>query len=496
VRLAGASLVVLAAACGAGETPPPSRTQAPAATAPGRTLAEPPPIVLITIDTLRRDHVGAYGYFRDTTPAIDAFIAQSVMFENALAPMATTLPSHLSILTGLSPLRHGVTSNLASLDSPFASFEGCRSIAELLLEDGYTTAAVVSGRTLDEATGVGVGFSSFDAPEADERSAQETAERAIAWLDRRRHDRFFLWVHFWGPHEPNLPPSPYDAWFESDGALEALLDERGVDPSAIAGRFSLGTLARNLYPEHIEAVRARELSELPEPDRETFRRLYNRYDGEVRYTDEWVGRLLAALEQKGLFERAIVALAADHGQSLGQHGWLDHGEITQENLSVPLAVHFPAGVVEQPARVAGLVSLVDLMPTVLGRVRARASERFAAQAEGLDALAAGFRRDVALGVRTGRERRGFEGTTELAVVTERWKLVLRDGEKKSLYDLRTDPGEQVDLSARRADVVERLSRSLDSITRPVRERGSRSADPAEREALRKSLERLGYVGDE
>jgi choline-sulfatase len=199
-----------------------------------------------------------------------------------------------------------------------------------------------------------------------------------------------------------------------------------------------------------------------------------------------------------VLDRAIVVVTADHGQSLGQHDWLPHGRITNDNLQVPLIVRFPPGVVRAPLRVGRVVSLVDVLPTVLARFDGEASRRFLAQAEGEDALGSEPPRGWALGQRTGRERAGWEAGGEYALVTERWKLVRRAGGGEELYDLAADPGERHDVSASNASVVAELRRTLDDALR--RRVSPLAGEPAESEGAvpeeqAEALRSLGYVDD-
>ena len=168
--------------------------------------ADRPNIVLVTIDTLGREHLGCYGYPRPTSPRVDALAGQSVLFENAYAPMATTFPSHVSMLTGLYPHQHGRTSNRAGVLDPFVSAQGRMLVASALSSAGYRTAGFVSSSVLHQGTGIAQGFESYDGPKGRhaKRPARETTSRALAWLATvPAGEPFFLWVHLWDVHEPN-----------------------------------------------------------------------------------------------------------------------------------------------------------------------------------------------------------------------------------------------------------------------------------------------------
>src|SRR6185503_18582640 len=170
------------------------------------------------LDTLRREHLGCYGYFRPTSPHIDALARGALVFERALASMASTLPSHLSLLTGLYAHQHGMTSNRRAALVSFKSELGRLSAAEVLRRCGYRTAAFVSAMPLAPTTGIHAGFETYESPTATESSSIRAGERneaVLAWLAEHAADPgpLFLWVHYFDPHEPNDPVSPYDTMF-------------------------------------------------------------------------------------------------------------------------------------------------------------------------------------------------------------------------------------------------------------------------------------------
>jgi arylsulfatase A-like enzyme len=225
--------------------------------------------------------------------------------------------------------------------------------------------------------------------------------------------------------------------------------------------------------------------------------MLNRYDADVAAADHEVGRLIDALRRLGVLDRSIVVVTADHGQSLGQHDWLPHGRITNDNLQVPLIVRFPPGIVRAPSRIARVTSMVDVLPTVLARFDSEASRRFLEQAEGEDALARGPVRGWALAQRTGRERAGWESGGEFALVTDRWKLVRRAGGEEELYDLASDPGERYDVSERNREAVTELERTLENVLRrrPASQPLDANRDGTVPDDQLDALRSLGYVDE-
>ena len=266
-------------------------------------------VLLITLDTTRADHLGCYGYASARTPALDGLARGGVRFARVYCPAPLTLPSHCSILTGLYPLKHGVHNNGHDLPS------GVRTLAGILKERGYATAAFVSSFSVDSRFGLDRGFDVYDdqfqselpvKSQNAERRAEATFARFDAWLDKNAGAKFFCWVHYYDPHLPYDPPSPYREEF--------------------AGRL---------------------------------------YDGEVAYMDHYVGAVLDRLRDKGLLANTLVVVAGDHGEGFGDKVEVGHGIfLYEETLRVPLIFYHP-GIFRRPRVVEGAVRLIDAAPTVL-----------------------------------------------------------------------------------------------------------------------------------
>lgn len=393
---------------------------------------ERPNVVLITIDTLRADHVGAYGDRDAATPVLDELAARGVRFVHAVAHVPLTLPSHASLLTGLTPLAHGVRNNSGSLLGPTIP-----TLAEQFRAAGYRTAAFVSGFPLHRRFGLARGFDVYDdrflrsddptrAP-YDERRADRTLAAAIAWVRQSQEQGtrpFLVWIHFFDPHAPYEPPEPYRT------------------------RFS---------------------------DRP--------YDGEIAFVDEQIGRLL----DSGLLGRnTIVAVTSDHGEGLGEHGEPTHGVFIYEStIRVPLVFAGPG--IPARADAASLARIIDIAPTLLdlaglppfksteGRSLRRAIEgRTAASDEPayMESLYA---------------RLSF-GWAPLHGVRDRmWTYV--DAPTPELFDLTSDPGEQHNLARERPADSARLARMVRAAVSkaPTAAQASTPADVAER------LRSLGYL---
>jgi arylsulfatase A-like enzyme/Tfp pilus assembly protein PilF len=274
-------------------------------TAPG---AERPSVLLVSIDTLRADHVGVYGAVEAQTPRLDALAATGARFDTAVAPAPLTLPSHASLLTGLDPPSHGVRHN-----GVYRLAAGIETIAERFREAGYATGAVVGAVVLARRYGLDQGFESYDDGASSrrsgaggflERSAAEVTDRALGWLGTAPRP-FFLWVHYYDPHHDYRPPLPFAEQFASSP-----------------------------------------------------------YDGEVAYVDSQLGRLLDGLERDGSRRETLILVTSDHGESLGEHAESTHAYTLYDAvLRVPLIL---AGPGVPPGRVVeSLVRTVDIAPTLL-----------------------------------------------------------------------------------------------------------------------------------
>jgi arylsulfatase len=477
----------------------------------GAPEAARPDVVLVTIDTLRREHLGCYGYPRPTSPRVDALAAQSVVFENVLAPMATTFPSHLSMLTGLYPHQHGSTSNRDGARQPYEPGAGRASASGVLGALGYRTAGFVSSVVLHERTGIGAGFELYDGPTigAGKRSARATTDKALGWLAALpAGEPFFLWVHLWDVHEPNTPEPEFAAALAPDDALRALVARRGVDPAELARRFagnhSIGERFFALAPAEPERQRAglRTAGRPKKPaadftiDAEALVRLHARYDACVRQVDHEVGRLVDALVARGSWESTAFVFTADHGQSLGENAHLGHGLNREVNVAVPLVIHFPAGRVAQPARNRTLASLVDLMPTLLGALALPGLDAWRAQFAGRDVLAPGLARAGVFTAEATEFHRGGERPYECALVNGRWKYARTEGAPGRLYDL-AGAGETVDVAAEHPGVVRELELALSAelATSILVDEEAVPLDP-DAQALLEQLRNLGYAGDD
>jgi arylsulfatase A-like enzyme/Tfp pilus assembly protein PilF len=396
-------------------------------------------LILITIDTLRADHLGSYGYRDIETPHIDALAREGVRFANAASTVPFTLPAHSSIMTGIYPPSHGVRENVG-----YFLADDVPTAAEIFEAAGYETAGFVSAFVLDGRWGIGRGFDHYfdDFETASlkqinlasvQRDGRETVTEAVRWLDGDRQAPFFLWLHLFEPHDPYRPPEPY----------------------------------RSRYPERP-------------------------YDGEIAYVDALVGEFRDALEDRGLLEKSLLVLTADHGEGLGDHDEGFHGFFVYDStVHVPLIVRAPFG--ELGGRVVTeAVSHVDLLPTILDAVGQPVPDG----AQGVSLI------PLMLGSADTRDRSVYSesyyslfhyGWAPLrAIRTAGHKFI--DAPRPELYDIIDDRGEErnlVDEQQRLAtDLEGRLNALMELIDFPEK---TEEQQPDLDEATLQQLRALGYV---
>lgn len=367
-----------------------TRRGAPAPGPAGGELVTSGPVVLVVVDTLRADRLGAYGHRGSLTPALDAFARDAVVFEDAYSHVPLTLPAHASLFTGLLPPRHGVRDN-----GGFALDARHRTLATRFREAGMETGGAVSAWVLRRATGIAAGFDFYDdaieTDEVDESIGDQQRDGGVAvdslagWIEARAGRRFFAFLHLYEPHSPWAPPPPH------------------------RGR--------------------------PTP-----------YDGDVAHADELVGRFLDRLRAGGVLDRAVVVITSDHGEGLGDHGEEEHGLfLYREALRVPLLVRLPRAE-RGGTRVARPVAQSDVAATLL--------DLAGLPHEGLDgvslraALSGRPLEDRPVYSETLFPRYHF-GWSELLAVTE-GRLRYVDAPRPELYDVAADPGERLNLVASRA----------------------------------------------
>jgi choline-sulfatase len=408
--------------------------------------AQPPNVVLITLDTTRADRMGFLGSKRGLTPYLDALARQSVIFSRAYAQVPLTTASHTAILTGTFPQYNHVNDFGIPLraDLPY--------LPDLLHQRGYRTGAFVASLILDPNAGLAPGFDrGFDVYAAGyhvrrnredryksmEKRAGDVVAQAVQWLDKKSNVPFFLWVHLYDPHDPYDPPMPYKTRYAT--AL---------------------------------------------------------YDGEIAYTDSAVGQLLTFLRTRGLFDGTLIAVMADHGEGLGEHGEQTHGIfLYDETIHVPLLFKMPAGR-SAGKQISNRVSLVDVAPTIMktigleipSTVQGRALNELMGQSSAGSATL----EDRPAYAETDYSHRAFGWSSLRALRMGKYLYVKAPGPE--LYDQSADPKASRNLAANRKAVSDTMAAQLEEFRRKTATDATTltSLDPEQAQ----KLQALGYVASD
>jgi len=393
-------------------------------------------ILLISIDTCRADYLSCYGYSRKTTPNIDAVAAEGFLFENVISPVPMTLPAHCSMLTGTTPLHHGIHDNIGYKLGPSNI-----TLAEILSENGYKTAAVIGSFVLDSQFGLKQGFDSYyDRFEEKvttgrflERKGQEVSRFGIDWLGENYNEPFFLFLHYYDPHFRYEPPEPFASSFKDD-----------------------------------------------------------LYAGEIAYTDHCVGQVIQKLKKLGIYDSTLLIITSDHGEMLGEHGEIEHGYfIYQSAIKVPLIIKLAGR--SKPQKINRLASLNDIVPTICGLLGIRPPS----QIQGKD-LSVNFAENPPT------EKRyvyceSFTPTKHnanplFALISDQWKYI--DTTRTELYNLDEDPAEQNNLVTKESQRAYQMRGQLKLTVEKLSPKNGPSSKLQLDEAGKKRLASLGYIDSE
>ncbi|HZR41591.1 MAG TPA: sulfatase [Ktedonobacteraceae bacterium] len=412
-------------------------------------------IVLIALDTQRADHLGCYGYAKPTSPFLDSIARRGVLFERCYAPNIPTHPSFTTMLTG----KEAITHNIVNIGGGVPITDGVRLLPEILKERGYVTVAIDSmGRHFSR------GFDEYITYKWDRsnptvlRKAEAVNEMALPTIERLREQSqpFFLFIHYWDPHTPYLPPPPYTRKFYPEGRDPYDVNNHSMDEAWTWEPFKW------YFHEWMPGVTDVEY-------------VINLYDGETAYMDHHLRRVFKALEP--VQQDTLVIVTADHGEILNEQlGYFDHHGLYEGNIHVPLILYWP-GKLPKNYRVPGFVQNLDLAPTLLELVGMPDRDHM----EGVSLLPTIF------GLRDGTydELYFSEATWEVkrAMRTKRWKFINSIEQDphgrpmQELFDLQNDPLEQHNLIETQADVAKELSERLENwVQQRLRETG-RSIDP-------------------
>ncbi len=421
-------------------------------------------VILITVDTLRADHLGVYGYPRNTSPNVDRFAKESTLFRSAFSHAPETNPSFSSLMTSHYPHETKVLRFYTALPPK------ALTLAEILKTNGYRTAAINSHFTLRRGSGFEQGFDLYDDKLEDvilghvERIAPKTSRAAIQWLEaNHRTQKFLLWVHYDDPHGPYAPPAPYTTMFVES--------QRGGRPRLPINEWSGkgGIPKYQLLGEHRDPAY-----------------YIAQYDGEIRFFDAAFGDLVKKIQDLGLFENSLVVFTSDHGEGMGEHDYyFAHDELVYNALiHVPLMVRLP-GKASAGREIRSPVAHVDVLPTILDTVGIKASQGF----RGQNLFAEPRDREIFA--------QGHNRGSKYALIASGLKLVL-GGAGNELYDLHTDFGETANLLKKALSEsffarVGGLKKRLDAVRQQDALKLGQPVIWSQDSATKKVLRSLGYV---
>jgi arylsulfatase A-like enzyme len=385
-------------------------------------------LVIIGVDTLRRDHLGCYGYGRETSPNIDGLAARSVLFEDAVSQAPWTLPSFATMLTSLYPTQHGA----GDLHSHSTASYGTRintsfpPLAMMLLKKGYSTGAVVNAPALAPELGIDRGFEFYSAtPRWTRRLADETTQDALDWIDENSKSPFFIFVHYFDPHLDYEPPAPYDTLF---------------DPGYT------GRIGRSFTNEDYYKMQETLVQEDDPHARAEWDHIRALYDGEIRFTDKAVGELLDGLDKRGLAENTLIVFLSDHGEEFFDHKGFEHGHtLYNELIKVPLMFSLP-GRLPRAKRIQEQVRILDVVPTVLEILGIRPWTHL--EGASLMPLITGQGEFASGGAsllpaRFAYSESMLHGPEKKSLTAYPWKFIYDTvTEEKMLFNLADDPGEK------------------------------------------------------
>lgn len=465
----------------------------------------PDPIILISVDTLRADHLGLYGHSRFTSPRLDLFAAEGVVFLDASSTAPWTLPAHASLFTGLYPQDHGVVTTADALA------QSVPTVAETLANAGWDTAAVVNSTWLGSPHyQLNRGFQEFlFIPDETDRKlpSEQITNQAMDWLDKKRDAPLFLFMHYYDVHSDYTSLSTYEKMFV--GPYEGIIDGTGLQLQLINLPESYVDLCRREFDSEKctlgsanDAVEIGKDTEKPELNADDIRHLEELYDAGIRQIDDELGRFFSFLQDRGLLRSAAIIITSDHGEEFMDHGRVFHDLTTyQEILRIPLILRgrgIPTGL-----RLSTAVSIVDIPATILSWANVDPP----AGTAGIDLNSlfkegngepSRFEDRLQFGEASGGVElfkvMGEDAPLYFSVRKGPYKLVYRVGdERPSLYDLSADPTERFDIAQAHPQVAHNLWQVLEQrrSKSPLSAQGEGGVelDPSELERLRA----LGYI---
>jgi len=436
-------------------------------------------IILISIDTLRADHLGVYGYERETSPNIDSLASESAMFANVYSSSPWTLPSHVSLLTALNSVNHQVYQDNEKMDPDLVT------VAEMLRVNDYFCSAFTGGGFVSSVFGFADGFDSYY-ERTDEVLLDKAAELSFRdvsrWINSNKNKNYFLFVHTYQPHDPYASPAPYKTMFLSEKSKWSSINLNGH----LGGKNAI-------------------FKELPEDDRQN---IIDLYDAEIRYTDEkLIGPIVQKLKDMALYDNTMIIFTSDHGEEFYEHeGWGHGHSLYDESLKVPLLIKFPNSKYSG-SKVEHIVSLVDIVPTILDEMDIN-STRYEFDGLSLIPLLKGKeKKDRVFLSDVGENILNMHLPQKIATNEGKKKIILNKKIRREnmgffpypppstnaveLFNLSVDPGEYSNIVDEESSIANRIIDRIEKIYNSAKRK--RPGKAVLDEELKKQLRALGYI---
>ncbi len=425
-------------------------------------------VVIISIDTLRKDHLGCYGYHRNTSPNIDRLAHKGVIFKNAFSNSAWTVPGHMSLLTGLLPSNHG----LIYYPYPGQIQDNITTLGTMLQRQGFLTRGFYGAGYVSPRFGFGNGFHQYT---TGGNNFENNINQCLGWVEKAKNFRFMLFFHGFNCHNPFNPSSEFDIFSKNYN-----------------GNYSVD----KLYREY----------KLPE-NREDIEYVIDKYDATILGADFILGKLFAKLEELKILSKTLIIITSDHGHGFGEHESFGHvTQLYDEVINIPLILYAP-GIFPEGKEIDDLVSLIDVLPTTISALDFKETHRF----DGLSLLplmnghsienrAIFSETGTTLKRKSSDERRGLPKRYILPIVrcirTKEWKLVIDENDKPfELYNVINDKNEKVNLVATQTEVADILLKQFfkQGPTKKAQELIAPENKDDYDKKLKQQLQALGYL---
>jgi len=414
-------------------------------------------VILIGIDTLRADHLSSYGYYRDTSPNIDKFAENGVLFRNTFSASSKTTPSFMSIFTSLYPTDHGVLTfiNPNDKDIIYARInDSVKTMAQILKEQGYTTQALVGSPQLPPEFGFDKGFDNFEI-----NILTNNRDKLLQWLKGNKDKKYFVFFHDLGAHDPYAAPKPYDTLYDPEykGKITTELPNIPIDFPMNGGTI----FDKRLQQMAVYKKEGRDYfwSNVDKNNPGDIRHLEALYDGEIKYLDEFIGELQKVLLETNVMGNTIIIFTADHGEEFLEHGDVLHRQVYNEILKVPFILTSPS--IKEKIEISEYVRTIDIMPTIMDFLNIPSSVPL--RGKSLLPIIQDPSKKMNLPIAAMQYKQNIPPIPSYkTIIKDGYKFIQKESSQE-LYDLNSDPKELLNLNGKKRDISNALSNDLQEL---------------------------------